>query len=46
MCIRDRLENGGERAVLWHCTGGKDRTGAAAVLLLLALGVNLSLIHI
>ena len=38
--FRILLENGGERAVLWHCTGGKDRTGAAAVLLLLALGVN------
>lgn len=27
-------------AVLWHCTGGKDRTGLAAVLLLAALGVE------
>lgn len=27
-------------AVLWHCTGGKDRTGVAAVLLLSALDVD------
>lgn len=38
--FRILLENGGKKAVLWHCSGGKDRTGAAAVLLLLALGVN------
>lgn len=29
-----------ERAVLWHCTSGKDRTGLAAMLLLSALGVD------
>ena len=29
-----------DRAVLWHCTGGKDRTGIAAMLLLSALGVS------
>ncbi|MBR2109585.1 MAG: tyrosine-protein phosphatase [Ruminococcus sp.] len=29
-----------DRAVLWHCTGGKDRTGVAAMLLLSALGVD------
>ena len=29
-----------ERAVLWHCTGGKDRTGLAAMLLLSALGAD------
>ncbi|MEJ5357169.1 MAG: tyrosine-protein phosphatase [Desulfobacterales bacterium] len=29
----------GDRPLLFHCTGGKDRTGAAAALLLLALGV-------
>ncbi len=29
-----------DRAVLWHCTGGKDRTGLAAMLLLSALGVS------
>ena len=28
------------RAVLWHCTSGKDRTGLAAMLLLSALGVD------
>ena len=27
-------------ALLWHCTGGKDRAGTAAVLLLSALGVD------
>ena len=29
-----------EGAVLWHCTGGKDRTGLAAMLILSALGVD------
>ncbi len=29
-----------DRAVLWHCTSGKDRTGLAAMLILSALGVN------
>lgn len=29
-----------EGALLWHCTGGKDRTGIAAVLTLSALGVD------
>ena len=29
-----------DRAVLWHCTSGKDRTGLAAMLLLSALGVD------
>ena len=28
-----------EGAILWHCTAGKDRTGTAAVLLQMALGV-------
>ena len=28
------------RPVLWHCTQGKDRTGAAALLLLTALGID------
>jgi len=28
------------RPLLFHCTGGKDRTGAAAALILLALGVS------
>ncbi|MGN1372953.1 MAG: tyrosine-protein phosphatase [Candidatus Coproplasma sp.] len=34
------LENGGEGAVLWHCTYGKDRTGVAGALILYALGVD------
>lgn len=29
-----------DRAVLWHCTSGKDRTGLAAMLLLSALGAD------
>ena len=29
-----------ERAILWHCTDGKDRTGVAAMLLLSALGAS------
>lgn len=33
------VENG---AVLWHCTIGRDRTGVASALLLLALGVDKS----
>ena len=32
------LEEG--RAVLWHCTDGKDRTGCAAMLTLFALGAD------
>ena len=32
------LEDG--RALLWHCTDGKDRTGCAAMLLLFALGAS------
>lgn len=34
------LSNEDDKAVLWHCTGGKDRAGLAAVLLLSALGVD------
>ena len=34
------LDTEPNRAVLWHCTGGKDRTGLAAMLLLSALGVD------
>lgn len=34
------LNNKDEKAVLWHCTGGKDRAGTAAVLVLSALGVD------
>lgn len=33
-----------DRAVLWHCTSGKDRTGLAAMLLLSAFGVEESVI--
>ena len=33
-----RLDEG--RALLWHCTDGKDRTGCAAMLLLFALGAS------
>ena len=29
-----------DRAVLWHCTDGKDRTGCAAMLTLFALGAD------
>lgn len=32
------LEEG--RAILWHCTDGKDRTGCAAMLVLFALGAT------
>jgi len=35
--FRVLLESGG-RPVLWHCTQGKDRTGIAGILLLIALG--------
>ena len=34
------LDESPDRAVLWHCTSGKDRTGLAAVLLMSALGVD------
>ena len=34
------LETGEDRAVLWHCRDGKDRTGLAAMLLLSALGAD------
>jgi protein-tyrosine phosphatase len=33
------LSDSRHRPLLFHCTGGKDRTGAAAALILLALGV-------
>ena len=38
--FRILLETSPDRAVLWHCTSGKDRTGLAAMLLLAALGVD------
>lgn len=34
-----------DKAVLWHCTAGKDRTGMAAFILLAALGVDLETIY-
>lgn len=34
------LDNQEGKSVLWHCTGGKDRAGVAAVLVLSALGVD------
>lgn len=34
------LVNHEEGAILWHCTGGKDRAGLATVLFLSALGVD------
>ena len=37
--FRVLLESEG-KPVLWHCTQGKDRTGAAALLLLTALGID------
>lgn len=37
--IRLLLENG-EKGVLWHCTQGKDRTGIAAAVILMALGAE------
>lgn len=35
----NRLGDSRNRPLLFHCTGGKDRTGIAAALILLALGV-------
>ncbi len=34
------LNNDGYHSILWHCAAGKDRAGSAAVLTLLALGVE------
>jgi protein-tyrosine phosphatase len=36
----DELLNHEEGAILWHCTGGKDRAGTAAVVILTLLGVD------
>lgn len=36
----DLLMDADDRAVLWHCTAGKDRVGIGTALLLTALGVN------
>ncbi len=38
--FRILLDADSDRAVLWHCTSGKDRTGLGAMLLLSALGVD------
>lgn len=38
--FRMLLELGDGRAILWHCTDGKDRTGCAAMLVLFALGAS------
>ena len=38
--LRILLESSPDRAVLWHCTSGKDRTGLAAMLTLSVLGVE------
>ena len=35
-----RALEAGETPVLFHCSGGKDRTGVAAILILLALGAS------
>ena len=35
-----RALEAGETPILFHCTSGKDRTGVAAMLILLALGVS------
>ena len=42
--LRVLLDCEPDRAVLWHCTSGKDRTGLAAMLLLFALGADEELI--
>jgi protein-tyrosine phosphatase len=39
-----RIAAEGEGAVLFHCTGGKDRTGICAALILLVLGVAKELV--
>ena len=38
--FRILLSTDPDRAVLWHCTSGKDRTGLATMLVLSALGVD------
>ena len=38
--FRILLSSDPDRAVLWHCTSGKDRTGLAAMLVLSALGAD------
>ena len=36
----DLLLDGREKAILWHCTAGKDRAGFAAAIVLEMLGVD------
>lgn len=38
--IKEMIENGG-KAVLFHCSAGKDRTGILASMILLSLGVSI-----
>lgn len=38
--VINHLDDGSGRPVLFHCTGGKDRTGTCAALILLMLGVD------
>ena len=40
MFFKALLQLDGGRAILWHCTNGKDRTGCAAMLVLFALGAS------
>lgn len=42
--FRELFELKDGRAILWHCTDGKDRTGCAAMLLLSALGASRELV--
>ena len=42
--LRILLNADPDRAVLWHCTSGKDRTGLSAMLILSALGADEKLI--
>ncbi len=38
--VINHMANGDRRPILFHCTGGKDRTGTCAALILLMLGVD------
>lgn len=38
--FRILLETDPQKSVLWHCTGGKDRAGTGAVLVMAALGMD------
>ncbi len=42
--FRILINSAPDRAVLWHCTNGKDRTGLGAMLILSALGADEDLI--